>query len=64
MTAIQTSDFNLVASKEAPEQTDATENGTADEGFTQPKAFFVGRKLGRATFRASDFIKLVRHNLK
>lgn len=63
MPAIQACDFNLVASKEAAKQTDAAENGAADEGLTQPKAFFVRSELGRAAFRTSDFIELVGHNL-
>ena len=63
MPAIQAGDFYLVATEEASEQTDTTENGSADKGFTQPKAFLIGRELGRATFRASDFIKLVGHGL-
>ena len=62
MPTMQACDFNLVAPKEATKQTDTTENGSANEGFTQPKAFFVGRELGRATFRASDFVKLVGHD--
>ena len=61
MPAVQAGDFYLVASEEATKQTDTAENGSADEGFTQPKAFLVGRKLGRATFRTSDFIELIRH---
>ena len=63
MPTIQAGDFYLVAPKEAAKQTDTAENGTADEGFTQPKAFLVGRELGRAAFRASDFIELVGHGL-
>ena len=61
MSAIQASDFYLVAPKEATKQTDTAENGSANEGFTQPKAFLISRELGRATFRASDFIELIWH---
>lgn len=61
MSAVQACDFYLVAPKEATKQTDTTENGSANEGFTQPKAFFISRELGRTTFRASDFIELVGH---
>ena len=63
MPAIQASDFYLVAPKEATKQTDTADKGSADKGFTQPKAFLIGRELGRATFRASDFVKLVGHGL-
>ncbi len=63
MPAMQASDFYFVAPEEAAKQTDTSENGAADKGFTQPKAFFVGRELGRAAFWASDFIKLVGHGL-
>ena len=62
MPAVQACDFYLVAPEEAAEQPDTTESGAADKGFTQPKAFFVGHELGRATFRASDFIELVGHS--
>ena len=61
MPTIQAGDFYLVAPEEATKQPNATENGSTNKGFTQPKAFFVGRELGRATFRASDFIELVGH---
>lgn len=63
MPAVQAGDFYLVASEEATKQTDTAENSSANEGFTQPKAFLISRELGRATFRASNFIKLVGHGL-
>ena len=41
MSAIQASDFYLVAPKEATKQTDTADKGSADKGFTQPKAFLL-----------------------
>lgn len=61
MPAIQAGDFYLVASEEATKQTDTAENSSANEGFTQPKTFLIGRELSRAAFQASDFIELVGH---
>ena len=64
MPAVQAGDFYLVATEEAAEQSYTTKYGSFDKGFTQPKAFLISRELGRAAFRAANFIELVGHNLK